>query len=366
MTISKYFSESYSDAREKFLDAAQSRNAKIQSNLYPKKGPTGEELFVDVAQIGRPDSKRLLIVISGTHGVEGFCGSACQTAWLIDGTARELRDIGVYLVHGLNPYGFAWHRRVNEENVDLNRNFLSFGSGPLPDNPEYKELENLLNPRVLDHSNLGVLDPALRQWFGSQDKIRKFKAAVGKGQYEFQKGIIFGGSAPTWSHQFLKTFIDALPSPLAAGCVIDIHTGLGEVGQLEIFTEESGTKFERLQSWFERKTVTTLGRPESLGYCVTGSIFNAFATANADTPWHCAALEFGTRPLVEVLLALQADNWLHCFGGKNSPLSAQIFTLMKNAFSDTSDDWQQNVVTMALDIIRQATAGIQQLQADKK
>src|ERR1700751_4562030 len=98
MTISKYFSESYSSAREKFLSAARYRNAKIQSHLYPQKGPTGEELFVDVAQIGRPDSKRLLFIISGTHGVEGFCGSACQTAWLIDGTARELRDIGVYLV----------------------------------------------------------------------------------------------------------------------------------------------------------------------------------------------------------------------------------------------------------------------------
>jgi hypothetical protein len=28
--------------------------------------------------------------------------------------------------------------------------------------------------------------------------------------------------------------------------VIDIHTGLDEVGQLEIFTKENGTKFERL------------------------------------------------------------------------------------------------------------------------
>ena len=42
--------------------------------------------------------------------------------------------------------------------------------------------------------------------------------------------------------------------------MIDIHTGLGEVGQLEIFTEEYGTKFERLQSLFQRKTVTPLLR----------------------------------------------------------------------------------------------------------
>ena len=28
-------------------------------------------------------------------------------------------------VHALNPYGFRTHRRVNEGNVDINRNFLT-------------------------------------------------------------------------------------------------------------------------------------------------------------------------------------------------------------------------------------------------
>jgi hypothetical protein len=31
----------------------------------------------------------------------------------------------IVFVHALNPFGFKHHRRVNEDNVDLNRNFLT-------------------------------------------------------------------------------------------------------------------------------------------------------------------------------------------------------------------------------------------------
>ena len=33
-------------------------------------------------------------------------------------------DYCIVFIHIINPYGMAWNRRVNEYNVDLNRNFL--------------------------------------------------------------------------------------------------------------------------------------------------------------------------------------------------------------------------------------------------
>ena len=48
-------------------------------------------------------------------------------------------------VHALNPYGFSWVRRVNEDNVDLNRNFPDW-SQPLPTNDGYAELADILVP----------------------------------------------------------------------------------------------------------------------------------------------------------------------------------------------------------------------------
>ncbi len=40
-----------------------------------------------------------------------------------------LQNTGALLIHALNPYGFAWTRRVTEDNVDLNRNFVDHDKG---------------------------------------------------------------------------------------------------------------------------------------------------------------------------------------------------------------------------------------------
>ena len=68
-------------------------------------------------------------MVSGTHGVEGFCGSGAQIDWLRRGEAASLPvDVAALMVHAVNPYGFAWLRRVTEENIDLNRNWIDFTS----------------------------------------------------------------------------------------------------------------------------------------------------------------------------------------------------------------------------------------------
>ena len=65
-------------------------------------------------------------ISSGIHGVEGFFGSAVQLAFLDSLPPNWQPPPGTkfILLHALNPFGFAWRRRFNEENVDLNRNFL--------------------------------------------------------------------------------------------------------------------------------------------------------------------------------------------------------------------------------------------------
>jgi hypothetical protein len=355
MSAEDYFAESYKVARDQFLAAAHSRGAELSFRAYPVRGPDNEELFVDVARIGKPEAKKILVVVSGTHGVEGFCGSACQVAWLKK--RGNAAGVTVYLIHALNPYGFAWHRRVNEENVDLNRNFVNFDSA-LPDNPEYRELEPLLNPRSLDNTTLGKLDPALKGWFGSPEKLRAFKAATAKGQYEFPKGIIFGGRGATWSNEFVRDFLRTLPTFPEMGILLDIHTGLGEAGALEIFTEEREGKFERMKRWFHAQKVTTLGDFNSLGYTITGSLYQAFTKADTDSPWHCTALEFGTRPIMDVLLALQADNWLYCFANRKNQLSAMVQGMMKEAFLVQTAQVQSQVVSSALDVIEGAVGAL--------
>ncbi len=96
--------------------------------------------------LGPAEPESLLLLISGTHGVEGLAGSGCQVGVLLDELHGALpAGGGALLIHALNPHGFAWLRRGNEHNIDLNRNGLDF-RGPLPANPAYDALHDALLP----------------------------------------------------------------------------------------------------------------------------------------------------------------------------------------------------------------------------
>ena len=80
-----HFAQSYVEARDKFLAAARSRGARMFRHAHPsERGAQGEELSIDVAEIGDEHASAVLLLTSGTHGVEGFCGSGCQVALLND------------------------------------------------------------------------------------------------------------------------------------------------------------------------------------------------------------------------------------------------------------------------------------------
>ena len=123
--IFDYFSGNYAQARRAFREAAANVGAALHAYHNPATGPGGIELSTETARLGPQDAERLLVVMSGTHGVECFCGSGLQVGLLKSGLAAEMpRGTAILLIHAINPSGFAWVRRVNENNVDLNRNFV--------------------------------------------------------------------------------------------------------------------------------------------------------------------------------------------------------------------------------------------------
>jgi len=165
MAIPEYFSKTYAEARRKFLDAARAGGAVLESHVHPSaRGAEGEELAVDVARFGDRDAENLFVVISGTHGNEGFCGSACQTGMIGEGVvAARPQTVAVLLIHAVNPYGFSHIRRVTEDNVDLNRNFQDF-SRPLPENARYAEIHDALVPADWDGPARAPAEEALAAW----------------------------------------------------------------------------------------------------------------------------------------------------------------------------------------------------------
>ena len=137
------FSPNYREARAQFLAMASTCGATVHSHTLQLLGAQGEALAMDVAVHGPADASKVLMTTSAVHGVEGFCGSAIQTGLLQALTLPP--DVAVVHVHAVNPHGFSHARRVNEDNVDLNRNFIDFGQ-PLPVNADYAEIHALLLP----------------------------------------------------------------------------------------------------------------------------------------------------------------------------------------------------------------------------
>ena len=121
-----FFETNYTEARNKFRELA------IQVGAETLSFPIFEQLTTDVAIVqGIPSV--VLLHISGTHGPEAFAGSAIQLtalSLLLEEKSRLGETYSatmptIVFVHALNPYGFHTLRRVNENNIDLNRNFLS-------------------------------------------------------------------------------------------------------------------------------------------------------------------------------------------------------------------------------------------------
>src|SRR6185436_13063924 len=111
----------------------------------------------------------------------GYCGSGAQVDWLGRGElARVPKGTAVLMIHAINPYGFAWNRRVTEDNVDLNRNWIDFGR-PLPINEGYAELNDVLCPRDWSEATQERTGSELMSWV-AQNGMGRLQQAVSGGQ----------------------------------------------------------------------------------------------------------------------------------------------------------------------------------------
>src|SRR5690606_24142744 len=140
--------------------------------------------------------------ISGTHGLEGLAGAGCQIGWLQSEDALSPPpDTAILIIHMLNPWGVAWHRRQTEVNVDLNRNFLDFKK-LLPDNPNYTALMSALNCPEWTGPTRDAAEAEITRYRDTEGE-KAFACAVFQGQHEDPDGIGFNGLAPTWSNRTL-------------------------------------------------------------------------------------------------------------------------------------------------------------------
>jgi hypothetical protein len=359
VSTDEYFSSTYQQARSKFLDAAHGAKARVSNYVLPgQKDPDGSELVVDVAEIRPSEQPNLVVIISATHGVEGFCGSGCQVGFLVERVYEGLpKTVGVALVHALNPYGFAWLRRVNEDNVDLNRNFRDFNEPP-PSSTAYEAVHDWLVPADWDGPARKKADSEIEQYLKNHG-LAAFQAIVSPGQYSRPDGMFFGGSRETWSNRtFKKIMAQLLTKSVRHVAVIDLHTGLGPAGYGEpIYPGTDLVEYFRVLKWFGPEVTSTV-KGDSTSASVSGSLADGVRACAGSICSTYIAVEYGTIQVEEVLTALRGDHWLYAHSDQSDPRCDAIKKEIRGAFYVDQPWWKAAVYGRSVDMILRAGRGL--------
>lgn len=343
----------YATAREAFLE--RTADAELTSYEHPLAGPDGE-IAMDVAYWPNQGSDKVVVISSGTHGIEGYCGSFIQCA-LIDQSLGEkaTENSSLMMVHGVNPYGFAWQRRVNEDNIDMNRNFVDH-SKTYPINEGYAELAQLLEPETWDDSTEGAIKAGLRQLVEQHaDDPRWMQAAMSGGQYAYPHGQFYGGNAEAWSNRKVRELSTQFLFDKEV-VWIDIHTALGEYATAQCIVEippGSPQLDKAVALWGDLVGNTMSG--ESVATEVTGTMVTG-VKGDRERSTIVTGLEFGTVNPGEVSMALLQDQWLHRYGDLNSEAATMIKQRMMDAFYPDDEEWRSAVLGIANDVIAAAVA----------
>lgn len=354
----RYFPADYRAARAAFAAAAEAAGLGVTTRVHPvAKGPDGKPLFLDTVMIGPRDATRALLLISGTHGVEGYFGSGVETGLLREGiAARVPPGARLVMLHALNPFGFSWNRRVNEDNADVNRNFVDHTHPPV--NADYALLADAIAPKDISPAALKAANAKLRDYAKVHGDFA-LQSALSCGQYAFPDGLYFGGSRPSWSALMLEDVFREELAGVETLVVIDFHTGLGELGAAEMIVEDSpGTPgYTRAKAlWGARVQSTADGG--SLSARLTGTIDEAVSRWMQGKTLAFAALEVGTLPVRDVLEALRKDNWLHIHGGLDHPDANVIKRRIRAAFYPDTAEWKRQVWAHGLDAVNSALGAI--------
>lgn len=349
------FPDSYASGRVAWLAQLAGLSLPTQPVAYPcaGAGPDGEALVTDAAWIGEPGAARVVVVIAGTHGIEGFAGSAVQTdilGLIADGHIRIPDHTALLMIHALTPWGYAWQRRCDEDGVDLNRNVVDF-SGPLPANSGYDAIRH-----ALFLADAGERKQILAE-FERQQGRTALECAVSAGQYADPAGPFFGGKAPAHGRLICEDLMCRYALHERDLAVIDLHTGLGSYGYGEIICDHE---------------------PDSAGAAVAGLWYGGSVTLPAlgtsssvpkfgllDYAWHAVmnrrscyiTLEFGSFSTDQLFEVLLRDHQLWAQPDDGHARLAHR-RRMREHFCPDDQAWQEMVLFRARQVITQALRGV--------
>ena len=242
--------------------------------------------------------------------------------------ATRSRPPALVFVHAINPHGFAWRRRWNENNVDLNRNFLEAGWEPDGD-PRYREslrayeeLMGFLNPPSAPSRFEAYTPKMLARIFatgweawrrggleGGRGQVAipaifrlglaELRRTLPVGQYAHPEGLFFGGSSrqPEPSTRLIREHLPRWIGEARTVVHLDLHTGLGPYATYRLLIDDvpGSIPARWAAAWFGPEVVEPLGGETA--YQAHGVMTRFFQDRLADRHYLGLTAEFGTpRP----------------------------------------------------------------------
>jgi predicted deacylase len=333
----------YDECRARFERAAVIAGTPLERHPVTARGPAGQELTVDVAGLGPDDARRLLVILSGVHGVEGFIGSALQCDLLerFDATAVS-PDVGVLVIHAVNPWGMAWSRRQNESNVDLNRNWLRSDLDPVH-NDAYDEVHHVACPATPTMPDVDAVLATAADVVAERG-LGWVRDAITAGQYRHPDGLHYGGERTEESNRILETVVADRVDRRERVLVVDLHTGHGPRGEITLLSDQPpGSPQHRFftRNFPDTAVEATVGNAEATTGPKSGQIANGIRARFPDGHCWSTSAEIGTASDLEQLAATYRSHWVHLHGDRGDPSHAAAIRDYRNCFTPDDPAWER-------------------------
>ena len=319
----------YTESRAQFSRLAQQRGVEV-TQIPVTLGQDGSALHLTYTVLGDLQANTCIVVFSGVHGVEGLPGALIQETLLRDFPTPK--HIAICLVHAVNPWGMHELRRVNETNIDLNRNFIG-GSVPQR-NRDYDRAREIICPAGSELPDQSQLRSKLLEWI-THDGLQRVQSVITSGQYHHPEGLFYGGDKITPSQIAVREVCLTLSRQFRHFLVLDIHTGLGVKGQLSII-REGGRGIGKEPVLTQAINHASHNAVSSLLQgTLTGYVDSLFPGGRAEG----YVLELGTSPALEVMIAMQRENWLWQRQISSGPQYDKVREEFREVFFPSDPQW---------------------------
>ena len=301
---SEYFYTSYDEVRTHLADRVQSlkeNGITVEHTNYAI--DESDDLYIENIYLpAAEENTNLIVLTTGVHGIEGYIGSVMLDVFFEDiYPTIDTNDTGILIIANVNPYGMKYMRRYNENNVDLNRNFIEdWDNFDRTCNKEYPKVKDFLQPtgkmgNAFWHETGFYLSLAKEAVFTGADTISD---ALLTGQYEYPEGVYYGGNGDEKSTTYLKgVFNDCLESEYSNIIHVDIHSGYGPRYNMVIFnsvgdpTSEADSKaqigYDYIIAQDSEDFYITFGD-------TTDYFYRLASSKNSDKSLYSTCFEFGT------------------------------------------------------------------------